>query len=49
MPNKGRNGYAIKVGAGMIDGLGHKRVVLKADQEPAIKTLKEGIQGEATT
>ena len=46
IPQKGAHWYGIKIGSGIIDSLGYKRVVLKSDQEPAILSMKEGIKNE---
>ena len=47
VPQKGSHWYGIKVGSGIVDSLGYKRVVVKSDQEPAILSLKEGIKNES--
>jgi hypothetical protein len=33
--------------SGVIESLGHSRVILKSDQEPAILSLKDAVKSEA--
>ena len=47
VPKKGRDPYAIRRATADIAGLGHKRMVIKTDGEPAIRALKDGIKGES--
>ena len=44
VPRKGRCPHACNRLETMLDQLGHKRVVLISDQEPAIIELKEGLE-----
>ena len=46
VPQKGINGYAIKVGSGIIESLGHSRVIFKSDQEPSLLSLKDVVKSE---
>ena len=46
---KGENWYVIKVLAGYIEETGHKRVVFKSDQEPAIIKLNHALKREMGT
>jgi len=46
VPQKGVNGYAVKVVGGIIESLGHSRIVMKSDQEPAIMALKDAVRSE---
>ena len=44
VPEKGANGYAIQcLGRDIADIMGYKRVIVKADQEPAIVALREAV------
>ena len=43
---KGSHWYSIKVLSGVIESLGHSRVILKSDQEPAILALKDSVKSE---
>ena len=45
VPEKGENWYAIKVPAGYIEEIGHIRVIMKSDQEPAIIKLRSAARG----
>ena len=40
VPQKGNHWYGIKVLSGIVESLGHSKVILKSDQEPAIVSLK---------
>jgi len=44
VPRKGEDEYAIRRLSQMIRSLGSKKVILKSDQEPAIKSLKERVK-----
>ena len=46
VPQKGNHGYGIKVLSGVIESLGHSRVILKSDQEPALMSLKDAVKSE---
>ena len=46
VPQKGNHAYGIKVVSGVIESLGHSRVILKSDQEPAIISLKDAVKSE---
>lgn len=46
VPNKGRHWYAIKMLVGIINNLGHKRIIFKSDQEPSIMALKDAVRNE---
>ena len=46
MPQKGGNEYAIKVISGIIESLGHSKLTLKFDQEPALLSLKDAVKSE---
>ena len=47
VPRKGADPYAVRrVGQDLVAILGYKRVVIKSDQEPAIKKLKEAVRFE---
>ena len=46
MPQKGNHGYGIKVLSGIIESLGHSKVILKSDQEPALMSLKDAVKSE---
>ena len=43
IPQKGKHWYGVKIASGIVDSLGYKRIILKSDQEPAIKTLRESV------
>ena len=45
-PEKGETWYAIRALAGYIEDTGHKRVIMKSDQEPAIIKLKAAVMRE---
>ena len=47
VPEKGKRWYAIKILGGVVGSLGYRRIILKSDQEPAIKSLKEGVNNES--
>ena len=46
VPAKGRQEYAIKRCSLDLKGLGHRKIILKSDGEPAIKALKDAVKGE---
>ena len=46
MPQKGNHAYGIKILSGVIESLGHSKVTLKSDQEPAILSLKDAVKSE---
>ena len=46
VPQKGSHAYGTKVLSGVIESLGHSRVTLKSDQEPAILSLKDAVKSE---
>ena len=46
-PQKGSHWYGIKVLSGIIESLGHSKVILKSDQEPALVSLKDAVKSEA--
>jgi hypothetical protein len=46
VPNKAENNYAIKRLSQEINVLGHKRLILKSDQEQAILALKGAVKRE---
>ena len=41
VPQKGNHAYGIKVLSGVIESLGHSKIILKSDQEPAMLSLKD--------
>jgi len=43
---KGEHWHAIKVLAGNMEELGHNRVIVRSDQEPAILKLKQAVKRE---
>ena len=43
---KGLNPYAVKKLAKILSGTGYGRVIIKADQEPAVMSLKEAVKRE---
>ena len=47
VPRKGKHWYGIKVLSGILDSLGHKKIMFKSDQEPAIMGLKEAVKNES--
>ena len=47
VPEKGEHWYAIEVFAGYTEETGHKRIILKSDQEPAIIKLKSVAKRES--
>ena len=49
VPQKGVEGYAVKRLSKDIDSLGHKKVILKRDNEPAIVALKDVVRIECKT
>jgi hypothetical protein len=49
VPQKGNHAYGIKVLSGVIESLGHSRIILKSDQEPAILSLKDAVKSEVRT
>ena len=46
VPRKGVNGYAVKVVSGILESLGHSKIILKSDQEPSILALKDAVRSE---
>ena len=46
VPKKGRDPHAVRELGRIIGYLGYKRVILKSDQEPAIKDMKEAVRAE---
>ena len=44
VPQKSNHGYGIKVFSGVIECLGHSKVILKSDQEPALLSLKDAVK-----
>ena len=46
VPQKGNHAYGIKVLSGVIESLGHLKIILKSDQEPAILSLKDAVKME---
>ena len=46
VPQKGVNGYAVKVVSGIVERLGHLKIILKSDQEPAMLALKDAVRSE---
>ena len=46
VPRKGIDAYAIVMLRKMIERLGHKRIVMRSDNEPAILALKEAVRRE---
>ena len=47
VPQKGSHWYGIKVLSGVIESLGHSKVILKSDQEPALLSLKDAVKSES--
>ena len=47
VPQKGNRWYGIKALSGVIEGLGHPKIILKSDQEPALISLKDAAKSEA--
>ena len=43
---KGSHWCSIKVLSGVIESLGHSKVILKSDQEPSILALKDSVKSE---
>ena len=48
VPEKGEHWHAIKVLTGNLEEVGHKRVIVRSDQEPAILKLKQAVKREAS-
>jgi len=46
VPQKDNHGYGIKVLSGVLESLGHSKVILKSDQEPALMSLKDAVKSE---
>ena len=46
VPSKGINGYAVQAAGREIDLAGLRRVVIKSDQEPALKELLRAVKAE---
>ena len=46
VPQKGSNEYAIKAVAREIQNAGHNRIIIKSDQEPAVKELVNAVKRE---
>ena len=44
LPNKGVNDYAVQVVIKDLERLGHKRIILKNDQEPAVMALRTAVK-----
>ena len=47
VPQKGHIGYAVKVVSGILESLGHSKLIFKSDQEPAILSLKDAVKSES--
>jgi len=47
VPQKGNHWYGIKILSGVIESLGHSKIILKSDQEPALLSLKDAVKSEA--
>ena len=47
VPQKGNRWYGIKVLTGVIESLGHSKIILKSDQEPALISFKDAVKSEA--
>ena len=48
MPRKGRDAYAIRQVTNDLESLGHPKIILKSDNEPAIKALKDCVRMESS-
>ena len=48
VPKKGAQAYAIMRACNDLSMLGHEKIVLRSDGEPALKALKEAIQAESS-
>ena len=46
VPQKGNHWYGIKVLTGVLESLGHSKIILKSDQEPARLSLKDAVKSE---
>ena len=46
VPRKGGNNHAITTVVNVLNSLGHKKIILKSDQEPSIMKLKEAVKRE---
>ena len=47
VPQKANRWYGIKVLSGVIESLGHSKIILKSGQEPALLSLKDAVKSEA--
>ena len=47
VPEKGACEYAIKAVSREIQNAGHNRIIIKSDQEPAIKELLQAVKRES--
>ena len=48
LPNKGVNDYAVQVVIKDLERLGHKRIILKNDQEPAVMALRAAVKARSS-
>ena len=48
LPNKGVDDYAVQIVMKNLERLGHKRVIMKNDQEPAIIALRTAVKARST-
>ncbi len=44
VPSKGVESYAVETVKKMVERLGHKRIIMKSDDEPATLALKEAMR-----
>ena len=45
IPAKGNDAFAVNFVLGILDEVGHNRLILKSDNEPSIKALKAQVKG----
>ena len=47
VPSKGVDSYAVETVKKMVERLGHRKIIMKSDNEPAILALKEAVRRES--
>ncbi len=47
VPSNGVDNYAVETVKGTVERLGHKKIIMKSDNEPAILALKEDVRRES--
>ncbi len=47
VPSKGLDNYAVKTVKKMMERMGHKKIILKSDNDPAIFALKKAVRRES--